>query len=67
MRLTLAALRLVQTESFPALLERLHKERFTGEVLLCFGQGHPKAAKFVKTTEIRLDSGANESRVDSQL
>ncbi len=39
---------------FPDLLDRLYRERFTGEVVLCFAEGQPKAAKFVRTDTVRL-------------
>ena len=50
-----------RTESFPAVLDRLHREQFTGETVLCWAQGYPKVLKFVTTTDIRLDTGREKA------
>lgn len=49
-------------DTFPALLERLYREQFTGPVTLYFGQGVPTDVEFPATAaRIRLDKAPKGS------
>ncbi len=41
-------------DTFPSLLDRLHREGYTGDLVLCFAEGVPKVARFVKSDDVRL-------------
>ena len=51
-------------DTFPALLERLHREQFTGATILHWGQGVPNAVEFVTTERlalVRVDKAAPDA------
>jgi hypothetical protein len=47
-------------ETFPAVLERLYGEKYTGPIVVQFGQGVPSVIEFPQPSRrIRLDTGRN--------
>lgn len=50
---------LAEFDTFPSLLERLHKANHTGAVVLHLLHGHPRSVEFVrKPALVRLDKPA---------
>lgn len=56
------------SETFPALLQRLYTEQYTGPIVVQFGQGVPSAVEIPKPPDvIRLDKAPKLRILDTRL
>ena len=49
-------------QQLPSLFARLARERYTGEIVICWAEGTPQVAKVISTRVIPLESLDNARR-----